>query len=316
MKKYVRCALYALVSCLCWSGTVWGEPDTRVYSYFRSVPLTKSADQRALRRSEERVIAGVDLADYGYAGVLQYAIASPEATLVVLGETDSKELVVSAIDLVSRDSTVLMRFEAHELQDIRTQNINMALCFQDHSYSSERLRYIFLTYIVDSVYFQSETYLKVFRMENEDVLTFTEMLSRRIGETNSVYQDSSDAPYTYLRHESLSEPGIQIVPRLLLADVNHDKFMDLVIWRRIYLANPRDADAPLEEQHAYEQRVFKQFTRDREEVQVMFFDWEKVSFAEPVTTQTEALGNDVFWRFLFPSYWAQDYYDWMKSPSE
>ncbi len=316
MKKYVRYALYALVSCLCWSGTVWGEPETRAYSYFRSVPLTKSANQSALRRKEESVIAGVDLAGYGYADVVQYALASPGATLVVLGKTDSKELLVSAIDLVSRDSTVLMHFEADELQDIRIQDINLAICFQDHPYSHERLRYVFLTYIVGRVYLQSETYLKVFRMENEDTLTFTEMLSTTIGETDIAYPDLVDAPYASLRHGSSSEPGLQIVPRLLLADVNHDKFMDLVIWRRIYLASPHDAETPLDTQDAYEQHVFKHFTRVREEVQVMFFEWENVSFTEPVTTQTEALGNDVFWRFLFPSYWAQDYYDWMKSPSE
>jgi hypothetical protein len=163
---------------------------------------------------------------------------------------------------------------------------------------------------------QSATYLKVFRMENDTSLTFTEMVSTIIGETDMVYTNTPDAPYTYSRRDNVSEPGIQIVPRLVMADVNHDTFMDLVIWRRIYLANARDAEAPVDEHDAYEQHVFKHFTRDREEVQVMFFDWETVSFTVPVTTQTEALGNDVFWRFLFPSYWIQDYFDWMETPSE
>ncbi len=312
MNKLIQCGIYLLLVIIFWP--TYGAPDAIKQNYLRSVPLVKAANQLAVGTWEELSVAGVNLADYDYAGVSHYAIASPSFTLFVLGFTESGTLVLDAIELGSQDFKKLIQFEAEDLQQIRIQDVNLAICFQDHPYSHERLRYVFLTYIVGRE--QSETYLKVFRMENDDSLTFTEMVFTTIGKTDMVYADTPDAPYTYSRQGNASEPGIQIVPRLMMADVNHDKFMDLVIWKRIYLANPRDAEVPIEAQDAYEQYVFKKFTRDREEVQVMFFDWETVSFADPVITQTEALGNDVFWRFLFPGYWIQDYYDWMESPSE
>ncbi len=293
---------------------VFGAPEHTEHNYFRVVNLIKPLDPRALREGAELTIAGLDLADYGYMGVSQYVIASPTLTLFVLGFTQTGEFVLDAINLADRTSRVVTQFSAEERKSLRVQDVNFAICFLDHPYSHERLRYVFLTYIVSRG--QSETYLKVFRMENDESLTFTEMVSTTIGETDMVYAKAPEAPYTYSRRNNPSEPGIQIVPRLVMADVNHDEFMDIVIWRRIYLANPRDAEASASEEDVYEQHVFEHFTRDREEVQVMFFDWESVSFAEPVTTQTEALGNDVFWRFLFPSYWFQDFFDWMESSSE
>ncbi len=313
MRKSMQCTVYVFLAFTFWS--IWRTANATEHNYFRSVPLIKSTDQFASRKLEELKIAGIDLVDYGFRGVLKYGIVSPALTLFVLGGNQAGELILGAVNLTDRNFTVLTQFSAEERKQIRVQDINFATCFQDHPYSHERLRYVFLTYILGKK--QSKTELKVFRMENDDSLTFREMASTTtIGETDMVYTDATDAPYIYSRRDNAAEPGIQIVPRLMMADVNHDKFMDLVIWRRIYLANPRDAATPLGGKNAYEQHVFKHFTRDREEVQVMFFDWENVSFAEPVTTQTEGLGNDVFWRFLFPSYWAQDYYDWMKSPSE
>lgn len=287
---------------------VFGAPEHAEQNYFRIVNLVKPVNPFSLSKGAELTIAWINLTDYGFTWVSQYVIASPTFTLFVLGSTQTKELVLSAIDLINRNVTVVAKFSAEERKQIQDWEVNFAICFQDHPYSHERLRYVFLTYIVGKE--QSNTYLKVFRMENDDSLVFAEMISTTIGKTDMVYADTLDAPYTYSRRENTSKPGIQIVPRLVMADVNHDTFMDLVIWKRIYLANPRDTEAPLEEHDAYEQHVFKDFTRDREEVQVMFFDWETVSFADPVITRTEALGNDVFWRFLFPSYWYYDTFDW------
>lgn len=307
---------------------VFGVPEHTEYNYFRIVNLVKPVNPFSLNKGAELRIAGTDLADYGFTWVSQYVIASPTFTLFVLG-VQTEELVLGAIDLTNRNMTVVTRFTPAERKQIHIQDINFAICFLDHPYSHERLRYLFLTYIVGGA--QSKTYLKVFRMENDESLTFTQMVSTTIGETDMVYANSPEAPYTYLRQGTSSEPGIQIVSRLVMADVNHDEFMDIVIWRRIYLANPRETESPAGEQNianppdaetltseqdVYEQHVFKHFTRDREEVQVMFFDWETVSFAAPITMQTESLGNDVFWRFLFPSYWAHDFFDWMESSPE
>lgn len=324
----IGCILLVMVPC--W---VWGVPEHTEHDYFRIVNLVKPVDLLSPDKGKRLTTAGLDLAEYGFMWVSQYVIASPTLTLFVLGVPENGELGVSAIDLRTRNMTVVTRFTAEERKQIHIQGINFAICFLDHPYSHERLRYLFLTYIVKTGpgNTHSKTYLKVFRMENDKSLTFTQMVSTTIGETDMVYADSPEAPYTYLRQGTSSEPGIQIVPRLVMADVNHDEFMDIVIWRRIYLANPRETESPAGEQNianppdaetltseqdVYEQHVFTLFTRDREEVQVMFFDWETISFAEPVTTQTEALGNDVFWRFLFPSYWDQDFFDWMESSSE
>ena len=316
MKISIRYTISLLLTLISWSA--WGMSDTIEYTYFRNIPLIKSTNQLSLGRWENLSFANVDLSQYGYAGVSQYAIAAPTFTLFVLGVSQTQAFVLRAIDLTTRNMTIVAQFSEEELKTIRVQDINFAICFQDHPYSHERLRYVFLTYIVGSGQesTHTETYLKVFRMENDDSLTFTQMVFTKIGETDMMYANSPEAPYIYSRRDNRSEPGVQIVPRLMLADVDHDTFMDLVIWKRMYRANPRDAETPLEAHYAYEQHVFQGFTREREEVQVMFFEWETMSFAKPVTTQTEALGNDVFWRCLFPSYWIQEFYDWIETPPE
>jgi hypothetical protein len=302
---------------------VFGIPDQTEQDYFRMVNLVKAIRVHPGEVKNTR-IAGIDLSEYGYIEIHRYVLASQTFTLFVLGLTDAGEFRLGAVDLTTRTFSIVTQFEANELKNIRKRDLGFALCFLDHFFSHERLRYVFLTYTVDpdlsdpwrATNEQTETYLKVFRMENDETFTYIQVISAKIGETDIVRATTPEAQYTYIKNPSSPdvipfEPGIRIVPRLLLADVNHDTYMDIVLWRKTYVAKRRDAEEPPEQEEG-----FKGFTLDHEEILVMFFDWETITFSDPIKMPTESLNKEHLWRLLFPSDWFHFFEDWMESSSE
>lgn len=229
------------------------------------------------------VLHGIDFSVYGYHSIFQYSIAAQNFMMVTLGLTDSRELLLGALDLADREFSVITKFSVEDTKNVLNPNLSVGICFLDHYFSKERLRYVFLTYSRGS-----DIYLQIYRMKNEEPATFTQMGQTEIGGFD---------------HTAASVK--KILPKVLLADVNHDTFMDIVVWQRIF-AQKADSENP----------SLPEYSLDHEDILVMFFDWETITFTAPVTMQTKSLGNDVFWRFLFPSYWDQDFFDWTESSSE
>lgn len=301
---------------------VFSAPQQKERDYSRIVNLVSPI--RVLpAKAKNTHIAGIDLSTYGFATIHGYAIASQTFTLFVLGFTAADELLLGAVNLSDRTFSVVTRLGADEAKKVWKWDLSFALCFLDHSYSHERLRYVFFTYTVgadhDHIRFmkeQTETSLKVFRMENDETLTFTQVAFAKIGEVDALFTSTPDAQYTYVKNSSSPdatsfEPGIRIVPRLLLADVNHDTYMDIVLWRKTYIATRRDAEEPPEQEEG-----FKGFTLDHEEILVMFFDWETITFSDPIKMPTESLNKEHLWRLLFPSDWFHFFEDWVEYSSE
>lgn len=213
------------------------------------------------------VIHGIDLSVYGYHSIFQYTIASQNFMMVTLGLTDSRELLLGALDLGDREFTVIAKFSAVETQEVVNPDLSVGICFLDHYFSKERLRYVFLTYNRGS-----GILLQVYRMENEEPISFTPMAQAKIGGLDRT-----------------TVPPTKIVPRLLLADVNHDTFMDIVVWQRIFV---QKADS--------EYSSLPEYSLAHEDMLVMFLDWETGTFTDPVKMPTNALGKDHLWRLLFP----------------
>ncbi len=292
-----------------------GEPEFKEHNYNRAIHLLKPMT-RGFFMEITRPIAGIDLSYYGYKRVYQYVIESQTYNLFVLGLTEEKQVLLGAVNLVDRTFRVIAQFSADETQYLlQHKPLGFAVCFLNHHFSRERLRYVFLMHTLPPLENRKkgETFLQVFRQENDEALAFTRVASTKVGEVDVDYDTPFDSPYIYVRRSNdfSAKPAVYTIPRLLLADVNHDEFMDIVIWRKVYVARPRDAEAS-----PAEKKELEGFTLNREEIQVMFFDWERIAFSEPVTMSTQSLGGDLLWRVLFPSNWEQRFEAWRESPME
>ena len=289
----------------------FGKSEHKEQNYYRMVNLMKPIKIMTLREARETHLAGVDLTVYGYNKIMQYGIASQTFTLFVLGMTNADELLLGAVDLSTHTFSLIARFDAQETKQVLNKDLGFALCFLDHHFSHERLRYVFLTYtVVEHFESHKKIYMKVFRLENDETFTYTQIVFEQIGRMDVFSSITSDIPDTSMKISPSSgvissEPDIRILPRILLADVNHDEFMDIVLWKRVYIAKRHDA-----KRAANKDNGLRGFTLDHEEIQVMFFDWETVTFSEPMTMPTTSLTKEHLWRLLFPSAWFQYFDDW------
>lgn len=228
------------------------------------------------------MIHGIDLSAYGYHTVLQYHIASQDFMMVMLGLTESRELLLGMLDLTERKFSTIIKFSSEDTRNMINFNLHVGICFLNHEFSKERLRYIFLTHTRGG----TNIYLRVYRMENDEPSTFTEMVQQmKIGGPDE------------------GVPANKIASKVLMADVNHDKFMDIVLWRHILTPKPDPEYAGIPE-----------YVVESEDIQVMFFDWEQISFSEPVTMPTTSLGSDLWWQVLFPHDWEQQHEAWREAP--
>ncbi len=315
MNDRVKQCLCLVLLLLC-PYNAFGDPEFKEHNYARTVHLLKPVTLGFFVEIK-RPIAGIDLSHYGYKQVYQYVIESQTYHLFVLGLTEEKRMLLGAVNLVDRTFRVVTQFSADETQYLTyyPNSLGFAVCFLNHRFTHERLRYVFLRYTLPQsrTRKKDETFLQVFRLENDETLAFTRVASTKVGEADVDYNTPSDSPYTYVKRsdDHSAEPAIHIVPRLSLADVNHDTYMDIVIWRKFYTAKRREA-----KESSKKERGLKSFALDHEEILVMFFDWETITFSAPVTMKTKSLDQEHLWRLLFPSDLFHSSEDWKESSSE
>lgn len=213
-------------------------------------------------------IEGVDLAEYGYVRVYQYALVNNDV-LFVLGFMKNRDTILSSISLEERESVIIAQFSSTLGWSLRKAAFRVF--FLQNLQSSRP--FVMLEYTDGNINRYSEEtvkYLEIFRADSDE--HYTLLRQERIAETNVQYEGMvSDRTYQYTEVDDMSEdpgPAKAEFPTVFFSDTNDDGYADILILNRRYLSRTR------------EDTERGSFMFAQEKLSVMYFEPDKMTFSE------------------------------------
>jgi hypothetical protein len=214
-------------------------------------------------------IEGVNLAEYGYVRVYQYALVNNDV-LFVLGFMKNRDTILSSISLEKRESIIITQFSPTLGWSVRKAAFRVF--FLQNLQSSRP--FVMLEYTDGNISRYSEEtviYLEVFGADSEE--NYTLLRQEQIAETNILHAGiSSDRQYTYryIQVDDMSEdpgPAKAEFPTVFFSDANDDGYADILVWKRRYISRTKEDTGR------------GSFILDQEELHVMYFEPKDMTFS-------------------------------------
>jgi len=235
-------------------------------------------------KSEHAIIAGVAMDKFGIVKVSEYVLLDPN-TLVIYGVNKGSDKLLLVIDLEKQVSTELNKYSMGKIAIPQGHLV----AFNNEA-KPPMLGFVFI-YDVNlaggRIYEETDTYVESFiSVEGK---TLHAAGSEKVAEARIEHVIKTDPKKNKYRYEAPDGgPARKIMSKLYFRDVNHDGYIDILVWRKKYMSR------------IITDKGKDDFMAESEEVQVMYYNQKSASFTPMVKTDKLLFGKDDLWKILPP----------------